>query len=318
MAGGPTRTVQIEDASCAPLRELAIAELARRQHSVVALAQLTGLGLSPSAVRSRAACGRLRRLRRGVYAVGPGLLTARGRWMAAVMAYGGGAVLSYLSAAALWGLMADRRGNIHVSLPTRSARSRDGIEVHGTVTMSPRDVTMADGIPCTSVARTLLDLAEYLDDRGVERAIEQAEVLRLFDRRAVEEVLVRGNGRCGAGRLHRVLTAARDPAPTESELEEAFLALCRVHGIARPEVGIWLPTQEGYVKADFRWRSSKLVVETDGYRYHRGPAAFERDHRRDQLLQLAGWDVRRFTWRQVTTDAGFVAATVAAVLAEPG
>ncbi len=155
-----------------------------------------------------------------------------------------------------------------------------------------------------------------LNQRELERAVDQAEVLRLFDLTAVEHVLDRANGRRGAAKLRRALEAARDPALTESELEEAFLALCRAHAIPRPEVGVWLAVGGGHVKADFLWRAERLVVETDGYRYHAGRRAFERDHRRDNVLQLADWKVRRFTWRQVTGDADLVAATVRAALAE--
>ena len=114
-----------------------------------------------------------------------------------------------------------------------------------------------------------------------------------------------------------MLNANAEPAFTESELEEAFLELCRTHGLPRPEVGVWVATRDGHLKADFLWRAPRLVVETDGYAFHGHRLAFERDHRRDALLDLAGWKVRRFTWRQVAMDADLVAATVRAALGEP-
>ncbi len=187
--------------------------------------------------------------------------------------------------------------------------------MHASLTLDPRDVERRDGIPCTTVARTLLDLAEALNGRGLERAIEQAEVLRLFDRRRIDDVLNRAVGRRGASRLHGLLNSNVEPALTESELEEAFLELCRNQGLPRPEVAVWIATSEGRLKADFLWRVQSLVVETDGYAFHGHRRAFERDHRRDVLLQLAGWKVRRFTWSQITANAPLVAATVRAALA---
>lgn len=197
-----------------------IGRLAERQHNVISLPQLQLCGLSPSAVRQRVATGRLTRIHRGVYAVGHGRLTKRGRWMAAVLAYGPGAVLSHRSAAALHGIRPDNRAKTDVTLPSRSARRRPGIDIHASTTLEPADLTTIDGIPCTRLARTLLDLAEAVDRRGVERAVDQAEVLRVFDLRAVHEVLSRAAGRRGAGVLAAVLAEYDGPTLTDRELEE--------------------------------------------------------------------------------------------------
>jgi predicted transcriptional regulator of viral defense system len=143
-----------------PPRDVAIARLAERQHGVVSLSQLNALGLGKAAVAKRAANGRLHRVHRGVYAVGHGRLTLPGRWMAAVLACGQKAVLSHRSAAGLWSLRPDNRANTDVSLPSRSARSRPGIDVHRSVTLTPADRTVKDGIPCTTLARTLLDVVD--------------------------------------------------------------------------------------------------------------------------------------------------------------
>jgi hypothetical protein len=126
---------------------VAIARLAATQHNVVSLTQLNALGLGKAAVAKRAAGGRLHRI---VYAVGHGRLTGEGHWMAAVLAYGPSAVLSHRSAAALWGLRPDNRAKTDVSLPSRSARSRPGIDLHMTVTLTAADVTRRDGIACTA------------------------------------------------------------------------------------------------------------------------------------------------------------------------
>ena len=231
-----------------------------------------------------------------------GPLGTRGRWMAAVLACGAGAVLSHRSAAALWGLLRVATDRVDVATPLTQRRSRAGIAVHQTRTLLPRDVTATEGIPCTSVARTLLDLAEVVPRRRLERALEQAEVLGVFDGRAVADVLERANGRRGAGRLRAVLTAAVEPSSTASELEERFLTLCRRAGIPHPAVNAWVATNEEHLKVDFLWRAERLVIDTDGYAFHGNRRAFERDRRRDQLLKLAGFETVRFTWQQLADD----------------
>lgn len=297
-------------------REAAIARLAERQHGVVSLAQLTALGLSKAAVAKRAASGRLHRIYRGVYAVGHGRLTREGRFMAAVLAYGPPAVLSYRSAAALWGVRSDNRGRTDVSIPGRSARSRPRIDAHASTTLSACDCTTVDGIPCTTVARTLLDLAGVVDRRGVERAIEQAEVLRLFDLRSVEDVLRRARGHRGAGVLRAVLGDLAEPALTKSEVEERFLSLCRAAAIPSPQVNASLVIDEGpAIEVDFLWRAHGLAIETDAFGTHGNRQAFERDRLRDQRLRLAGYDPVRFTRRQIISDPDGVAGTIGELLA---
>jgi very-short-patch-repair endonuclease len=293
-----------------PPREVAIGRLAARQHGVVSLDQLQSLGLGRSAVSKRARYGRLTRIHRGVYAVGHGRLTVQGRRMAAVLACGPGAVVSHRSAAALWGIRPDSRARTDVTVPAASARSRRGIDVHRTATLERQDMAQVDGIPCTSLARTLLDLAEAVDRRGVERAVDQAEVLRLFDLRAVEEVISRATGRRGTGVLRSVLAEYDGPSLTDQELEERFYTICRAARVPKPEVNAWIALPGGAVKADFLWRRERLVVETDGWGSHGTRRAFEGDRRRDRRLQLAGWTVVRFTWRDVRDRAGEAAATL--------
>jgi hypothetical protein len=142
--------------------------LAESQHWVLSHTQLQFAGLSASAIRKRAAKGRLHRIHRGVYAVGRPQLNARGRWMAAVLAYGRSAVLSHASAAELWGIHRSARPQIHITLPSRDARSRPRIEVHRSATLAEADVAHVDRIPCTSVARTLVDLGDHAKRRDVE------------------------------------------------------------------------------------------------------------------------------------------------------
>jgi predicted transcriptional regulator of viral defense system len=294
-----------------PPLDVRIRDLAERQHGVVSLAQLMFLGLSARAVRDRVAAGRLTRIHRGVYAVGHGRLTLRGHWMAAVLACGPKAVLSHRSAAALHGIRPDNRPKTDVTVPSPSARSRRGIDVHRSPTLEPQDLMTIDGIPATSVARTLLDIAEQVDMQGLERAVSQADVLRIFDLRAVEEALSRAAGRHGAGALRRVLAAYAGPTLTERGLEERFLAICRRASVPGPEVNVWLNLGEAVpYKADFLWRAERLIVETDGWGTHGTRRAFEEDRRRDRRLKLAGWDVIRFTSRDVEDEPDEVTTTL--------
>lgn len=297
-----------------PPLEAAIARWAERQHGVISLFQLLSLGLSKSAVSKRAREGRLIRIHRGVYAVGHGRLTIRGYWMAAVLAYGPSAVLSHRSAAALHGIRPDNRPKSDVTVPKPSARSRPGIAVHRSTTLLPADITTIDGIPCTSLARTLLDLAEVIDRQGVERAVSQAEVLGTFDLREVEDVLSRATGRRGAGVMRSVLAEYAGPTLTEKELEARFLALCRAASLPEPEVNAWITLDDGIAyQIDFLWRAERLAVETDGWESHRTRQAFEHDRRRDRRLRLAGLEVVHFTWRDVEREPDEVTAELAAL-----
>jgi Transcriptional regulator, AbiEi antitoxin/Protein of unknown function (DUF559) len=308
-------------ATCGPFRvepplDAEIAALAKRQHGVVALRQLRELGLSARAVSHRAARGSLHRIHRGVYAVGHSKLTGYGQWMAAVLACGPKAVLSHRSAAGLWGLRPDNRLKTDVSLPGPSGRARPGIEVHRSVTLTDADVTTVEGIPCTAVARTLVDLGDAVNRRGVERVVEQAEVLRLFDLREVERAIERAGPRRGPGVLRSVLEQLGDPALTETGLEEAFLTLCREAALPNPEVNAWMTLPDGTpIKIDFLWRSERLAVETDGAPFHRTRQARERDARRDQLLRLAAFEPVRFTGLQVAKDPAWVRACLSELIA---
>lgn len=295
-------------------RELALARLADRQHGVVSLGQLMALGLSPSAVRMRAAAGRLHRVHRGVYAVGRARLDGRGRRMAAVLACGPGAVISHRTAADALGLLTRATGSIDITIPSRSGRSRRGVTLHRSPGLRPHDRIEQNGIPCTSPARTLLDLAAVVSAPTLAQAIEAAERLRLFNGHAVEAALARAGGRPAARRLRAALAAyLGEPPPTRSELERQALELFRRAGLPLPRINALVHTAEGPLEVDFCWPDRRLVVEADGFAFHRTRAAFERDRRRDQLLRAAGWAPVRTTWRQVSDSPWDL---IAAVLAE--
>jgi len=293
--------------------------VAARQHDVFSLAQLGAIGLSASAVRKRVASGRLYRVHRSVYSLAPPeLLSRRGRYLAAVLACGPGAVLSHRSGADLHQLRATDRGRIDVTVPGGACRHHDGIDVHRSWTLAAAGTTIIDGIPVTTVARTLLDLAAVVAERHVERALNQAEILELLDVRALDRQLECNRSRPAASKLRAVL-AAYDvgQGPTESELEEGLLDLCRVAGLPAPERQVYIVLGDGEpaIRVDFAWRAQRLIIETDGAKYHRTRRAFESDRRRDQRLALAGWRVVRVTWRQIEGHPAEVVRMISVLLA---
>ena len=240
--------------------------------------------------------GQLQRLWRGVYAFGHRELRLEGRLLAAVFACGPGAVLSHRSVADQWGILATSRAAIDVTVATRGGRPRrPGIDLHCVRRLDERDITSLNGIPATTVARTLVDLCAVVPPRMIERALEQSYVLRLVEPGAIEDALERATGRRTAPLRRLLAVERRAPTLTRSELEEAFLALCRRGGLPDPEVNVHL---HGY-EVDFLWRAQRRVVEVDGYAFHSMRGAFERDRRKDVDLELAGFPVTRFTHDQV-------------------
>ena len=295
--------------------EWLIAEFAASQHGVVALCQLLAFGLSARAVRDRVAAGRLHRIHPGVYAVGHALLSRDGRYMAAVLACGSQSGLSHRSSADKRELRRTDRPNIDVITPRRTGRGLAGIEAHTSSTLLPRDFETVDGIRCTTVARTLLDLAAVVPRRSVERAFDQAEVLRVLDAREIEDVLARTSGHHGNAILGSIL-ANHSPGTTvtKNKLEEAFLAICDNAGLPRPAVNVWIALEPTGYEADFLWRSHALIAETDGRDVHTTRRAFEDDRRRDQRLMLAGYHVVRFPYGQVLGDPASGRATLDGLL----
>lgn len=295
-----------------PSADRVIAGLAARQHGVIARWQLAAEGLPPWVIAHRARERWLQQMHRGVYAVGPVTsLRAEGHWMAAVMACGPAAVLSHAAAAALWDLRRSEAGVIDVTVPRAGRKQRRGIRVHRSTTLTADQCTVHRGIPLTTVARTLIDLADRFDRRTVERAMEQAEVLRLFDLGNIEACVRANPGRRGAAVVKRLLDEYRvGLGLTESELEEAFLRLCDRYGIPRPETQVWI----GRDRVDFLWREQQLVVEVDGWRWHGSRAANERDHRRDIRLQRLGLRVAHFSYVRIFRDAVGVAEDLKALL----
>jgi very-short-patch-repair endonuclease len=284
-----------------------LAELAARQYGVVSRAQLYEIGFDRWAVRRRVESGRLHALHRGVYSVGHTVVNGHGRWLAAVLACGDGAVLSHRSAAALWGIRPTAAARIDVTVPhTSGVRSAARIVVHRS--RRAVEAVTCDRVPVTTPGRTLLDLATALPRRQLEKAAEMAEALRL---NVIVDPDHPGARRLAAAMAHDLSHTTRSP------LEDDFLALCDRFEIPRPRVNAIV---EGF-EVDFCWPDERLVVETDG-RHHLTRAAFERDRARDALLLVRGWRVMRFTGRQVRRDTEEVAALVLSArsrsLATPG
>jgi len=292
-----------------------IAALAQGQHGVVSLEQLCEAGLSDTAVRKRCEAGRLHRVHQGVYAVGHPLLSANGHRMAAVLACGPDAVLSHRSAAALWGIRRDSRNRIDVTAPGRRGRSPLGIDAHRHGSLRAQDRTEVEGIPCTTVAKILLDMAAVVTMRELRNAVTQAEVQRIFDLTEMDELLRRSRGRRGVARM-RLVIAEYDPREemAREELERRFLELCREGGLPMPEVNPPLLLGGFPIEPDFLWREARLIVETDGRQTHGTPTAFERDRRRDQHLKRDGWEVIRCTWHQVVDDPDDLQRTIRTLL----
>lgn len=293
----------------------AVWALAREQEWAVALWQLAELGLSRDAIRHRLSEGRLYRRFRGVYAVGRRELSREGEWIAALLACGWKhpdgpepITVSHDTAGANLSVCANR-GPAHVSLDAAVVRRRPGIETHRR-RLHPGDVITHAGIPTTSPALTLIDLATCLDDRRLEAAINEADRLDLISPPDLLAALDRQPRRPGIARLRRILTRHSLQLPT-SELERLFFPIAARAGLPPP---LTQQRVNGFL-VDFYWPELGLVVETDGLRYHRTAAQQARDARRDQAHALAGVERLRFTHHQVAYEPSFVGRTLARVAA---
>ncbi|MBV8998561.1 MAG: type IV toxin-antitoxin system AbiEi family antitoxin domain-containing protein [Solirubrobacterales bacterium] len=280
--------------------------MAARQHGVVATWQLTALGLTYGDIHYRASIGRLHRIHRGVYAVGYRKLTPYGHRMAAVLAYGPDAVISHQTAAANWGI-GQPSYKIHVTTP-KSKHSRPGIRAH-TASLHPEDIDTHNGIPTTSVARTILDLAAHRDETGLTNLIEDADRNELIDGRALAKAITRRPKTAGIPRLRAVLADYRGPADTRSKLERGFRALITKERLPEPQYNVIVAG----VEADVYWPQWRLVVELDSRRYHLTFTAFERDRIRDTALQKARVRVLRVTDKRFDNDQPGVLADIIAL-----
>lgn len=288
-----------------------IARLAERQHGVVGRSQLVALGVAVRTIEEWLDGGRLHQVHREVFAVGYPRISEAGRRWAAVLAYGEGALLSHRSAATLWGLARRRSPLIDITATTgrQGVQRREGIFIHrGRLHVEDRAVR--GGLPITTVARTLFDLAELVNIKRLESAWEEADRLGLLELRAVEQVCERGYGRRALRPIRRLLAEARAATITRSPLEDEFAAFCRDHNLPTPSFNT---TVLGF-EVDALWPRQRLAAELDSWEFHRHRAAFERDRARDSALQVAGYRIIRITHRRVHGEADKLAAEIRALL----
>jgi very-short-patch-repair endonuclease len=258
-------------------------------------------------IERRLAEGRLHLVHREVFAVGYPHIGEAGRRWAAVLAYGEGTLLSHRSAAALWGLARRRSGIIDVTAAVgrQGVDRRTGIFIHRG-RLHPEDRAVRAGIPVTTVARTLFDMAEFVGLKHLESAWEEADRLGLLELREVERVCERGYGRRALRPIRRLLVEARAATITRSPLEDDFAAFCRDHGLPAPSFNT---TVLGF-EVDALWPRQRLAAELDSWEFHSHRAAFERDRARDMALQVAGYRTIRVTHRRLHREANVLASEI--------
>jgi very-short-patch-repair endonuclease len=277
--------------------ERIVMELAAGSHGVVTGGELARAGIGRRAVARRLGDGRLRRLHRGVFLVGP-LLGARTLEVAAVLAVGRDAAISHRSAAELWELLPPSEHPIDVTVTEGHPHDRRGIRIHRSRSLLH---SLHDGVRVTTPLRTLEDLTVTATRSDIERAVEEAQVRRLVTRGEVERL----RGRAGAA------ARGHEPSLTRSEAERRLLRLVRAADLPAPHTNARI----GPFEVDFLWPDERVIVEVDGFAFHSTRAAFERDRVRDRALQTAGYTVLRITWRQLVHESAAVIAALAAALA---
>lgn len=291
-----------------------IADLAARQYGVVGRRQLEGGGIRSGQIELRLRRGRMQAIHRGVYTVGHPVVPARGRWMAAVLASGPGAVLSHRSAGRLWQVL-DWGHHPQEVIRRRGWRAGDGILVHRCA-LRDDETTEVDGIPVTTVPRTLFDLASVLDRPRLEGAMNEVEVRRLTDRLSIADLLAR-HPRHRGNQLLRSLVAgdAATRGVTKRELEVRFRSFVDAAALPRPRFNADLAVGGRFFEVDCLWPQERLIVELDGRASHDTRRAFESDRERDRALMLEGWRVTRVTWRALHQGPTALAAELRALLA---
>jgi very-short-patch-repair endonuclease len=289
----------------------AIAAIAARQRTLIRRSALLELGLSPRAIKYRIQTGLLRVVHPGVYALGPGPLPPLAAELAAIYACGEGSVLSHHTSAFLWGLRPGRPSDVDVTVVGRYVRSRPGIRVHRVQRLDPRELRQHGDLPATSPARALFEIAPDLSPRELERAFDEGVIRQVTTADELRRALARNAGRPGSAALSAFVAADHKTALTDSAAAERFLTLVRRAQLPAPEVNVWL----GRHRVDFLWRTEKLVVEVDGYKFHSSRAKFERDRMKDAELLAAGFAVIRVTWLQLEQEPEAVLARVAMALA---
>lgn len=237
--------------------------------------------------------------------------------LAAVLACGEGTALSHGSAAELIGLWDKRPTLMDVIPPSWSGREIQGIRWHRVRLPEGPEVGFRDGIPCTSPARTIVDMAGRSGWASLRKLVEQAAILRLLDVNEIDRILAQGRRR-GTPRLRAILAAWRsDDESTpklRSHLEARLLPRLVEEGLPRPRCNVRLQIEGNFLEVDLLWEEQRLAIETDGEETHGTRAAFQRDRWRDQLLVAAGYRTARVTWKQVRDEPIAVVNRIARML----
>lgn len=287
--------------------EQQLARIAGAAHGVVTRAELLRAGITPAQIRQRLHAGALLAEHRGVYRVGHRAPSIEARYLAAVRACGAEALLCGHAAAFLLGVRRGRPPMPEVRAPTE--RRIAGVRTHRARRIDPRDATTWRGVPVTSVARTLVDLAATLSPDELARACDEAGVRHETTPRQVDAVLRRSPNAPGAGRLRAVLRG--DARVTLSALERRFLQRLREARLELPETNRAIDGR----RLDCRWPARRLTVELDGYRYHHSRHAWEQDRRRAREARARGDDFRRYTYGDVFDEPALMLAELRALLA---
>lgn len=291
-----------------------IAALATKQGGRIGRRQLLGLGLSASAIERRRRSGNLIDVGRGIYAVGHLHRCGHAAIWEALLACGSDAVLSHRSAAGVLGMLPPPATVVHLCVPGARGRRRrhDGIRAHR-IEIPSAERTRREGLPVTTMARTLLDIAATEPTRVVEQALDGADTQRILDIRPIEAIAPPGCGRPGAPHLWEVIrTHFPGTTITKSMKEEAMLAICREHGLPRPTLNDHV---EGW-EVDFVWRAHRFAVEVQSTAFHATSQRIARDATKEADLLIAGWQVLHVADRQLVFEPNHVAQRVIALLSQ--
>lgn len=286
---------------------------------MVARAQLCERGLSEEGIAQATASGRLYPVFWSTYAVGHRSLGLHGRLMAATLACGDGTVVSHGSAAWLLGLWEAKPAEVEVIAPVEAGRKIGGIRRRFVPSPPKSQMVALHRIPCTSPSRTVVDLAGLCSASTLEAVVEQAAVLRVLDVPAIDEILSEGRRR-GSQRLNRVLESWRRYSPRariRSRMEAKMLPFLTHHSLPIPETNVKLRADRKAFEVDFLWREERVVVETDGGRFHDNPPAEARDSQRNQALARAGYRVPRIGWEELRDEPERVIAEIRRFLRPP-
>jgi very-short-patch-repair endonuclease len=299
-------------------KEAGIVRLAEGQYGVVSRQQLRALGLKESAIDRRLRAKQLHELHKGVYALGHRLIPREGRWMAAVLASGPNAVLSHWSAAALWGIRPNSRSAVDVTTPEKS-RSWKGIRRHHSP-LPADEITVEEGIPVTTVPRTIFDMAATEPVDVVEAMLREMEFLELRDRLSLWDFVERYPRKRGVRKVRMALGRLEEEPEgrKRSKLEERFAPFLRLHRLSLPRFNDWITAGGKRYQVDCHWPGTGQIVELDGWQSHRTRTAFREDRARDRRLKVAGYTVTHLTWNQLEDEPEAVASDLRTLLAAGG